>query len=90
MNAEDAFVFTDENIKRVKDLLVNLKSETLDLTNTSELKIFDILASIIIEGLQYSKIIPYPVDSQLEDITKQMTHYSNSKKIFLKFISNLQ
>ena len=76
MHPEECFVFTDDNLMRVKDLLYSFRGETFDLSQTSKRQVFDILASVLIEALQFAQIIPNSTTTHLHQLKKEINYYS--------------
>jgi len=84
---ETNFDFSKENIRKIKELLLKLKEGTIELTNnTSNIKLFDVFASIILEGLQCAQIIPYTAEAELDEISEEIAKFSSMKS----FLSRIQ
>lgn len=87
MNPEKFFVFSEENLKNIKGQLLNLKANTLVISGNSKHFIFDLFASIIIEALQFSKIIPFTQETQVAGIKKELDSCSIVKEKLKKFLT---
>ncbi len=68
MNAENHFIFTEPVKEKVKVLLITSSSEEFTQKKTSELAIFDVLTNILIEAMQFSNLIPYNVENEIEEL----------------------
>ena len=80
MNAETHFVFLDPIKEKVKLLLISSSSEEFTQKKTSELRIFDVLTNILIEAMQFSNLIPYNVENEIEELQDGLLQCSSSKK----------
>jgi len=63
-----AFDFSPENLDNVRRLLDYLKAEQNETVSSSNLKVFDVMASIIIQAMQFAKLVPNNMDGQLNEI----------------------
>jgi hypothetical protein len=52
--------------------LLSTEPEEIDLLGTSRLRIFDVLAAAITEGLQYLQIIPPDEDAVIQETGKEL------------------
>ena len=86
MDPETNFDFREENVDRIRDLLQYLKEETIEIATVSEVKIFDVFASVILEGLQYAQIIPQTLESELDDVAKEMGYCAGARKSLQKLL----
>lgn len=91
INPEESFDFSETNVDRIKKLVHNLKGETRVLaTNSSGGKLFDLLAGVVMEALQYIKIIPSESQTKLENIDKEMKRYVRICKCLEKLLAIVQ
>ncbi len=81
MNPENAFSFVSENVEKVRGLLQTLKSEAAQLADTQNSPLFDLLAVIVNEGLQFAQLVPNPRTAHLEEMARNIRKYERVKKV---------
>ena len=87
MNPLTVFVFTEANLKKVVDLLLNLKSAAMDISGRSSYFLFDVLASAIIEALKFAQVIPRSHENELTRVAREIAHCNKLKAILEKYVS---
>lgn len=85
MNPEKSFGFSGDNKERVKELLISFKTEQFANAEVSKLRLFDVFTNILIEALQFVGLIPYPVESEIEEVTKAVDTYNEIKNNLIDF-----
>ena len=84
------FNFTDVNIKRIKEFIKKI-NQTMKLSNNiSTDRIFDLLAVICLEALQYVQSVPVIVEVELESIDTEIKRYSRIRKGLSKFFTMIK
>lgn len=71
MDPEKYFDFSEINVIRVRRLLHKLKGEQI-VANTSSSKLLNLIASTVLEALQYIRVIPNPLEAKLASIGKEI------------------
>ena len=66
LNPEGHFAFTEGIKKKVKELLIGSNEE--QFSSAAKLPIFDILTNILLEAMQFSGLIPHPLENELESM----------------------
>ena len=86
-----SFDFSPENMDNVRRLLDYLKLEQNETVSSSNLKVFDVMASIIIQAMQYAKLVPSSLENQLNEIRvieKQINSEIQKLQKFMKIANN--
>eukprot|EP00826_Nyctotherus_ovalis_P035967 TRINITY_DN313_c0_g1_i7.p1 TRINITY_DN313_c0_g1~~TRINITY_DN313_c0_g1_i7.p1 ORF type:complete len:434 (-),score=114.14 TRINITY_DN313_c0_g1_i7:165-1466(-) len=87
MEPEISFVFKEETIKKVVELLLILKSQVADINGASGFAVFDILAAVVIDALKFSQLVPGAQESEVDRITKEIAKYKKIKSALGKYVN---
>ena len=86
MKAETYFIFKEETIKKVVELLLILKSQVADINGASGFAVFDVLAAVVIDALKFSQLVPGAQENELDKIIKEINKYKKIKATLQKYI----
>ncbi len=88
MDPERTFDFAEGNVTKVKRLLMFLKEETAEIASGYEIRILDVFASAILEGMQHAGIIQRVQDSEREDVTEELRACVRTQKVFQRLMQS--
>ena len=86
MDPEMTFVFSESNIRRVVELLISVKTYSVDISNPSKYPIFDVFANVVIEALKFAQVIPRAHDTEFTKITDEIEKCKNRVSTLGKYL----
>ena len=95
MDPENSFVISNENKKRIKELLVNLQKEKLleddnnESTEQRGMRVIETFTNLLFEALQFVNIIPNvlvsDMKSEIEELRKVSEAFNGIKNNLIDF-----
>lgn len=90
MDSELSFEFNERNKDTVRELLIGFKSENFPNNEVSNLRIFDVFTNILIEAMQFAKLIPNSLETEIEELSNAIENYDSIKKNLVEFASRIK